>query len=70
MEKLNELIGAHVQESIEIHSPEGELLERPLLGLLNLDFGSVRLQNQKQTTALSTKTLTRKKPTLRCSIRQ
>jgi hypothetical protein len=43
VEKLDELISAHVKERIEIHSSEGELLKRSLLGLLNLDIRSVRL---------------------------
>jgi hypothetical protein len=43
VEKLDELISAHVKERIEIHSSEGELLKHSLLGLLNLDIRSICL---------------------------
>ena len=32
-EELDELIGGHVKESIQIDTPEAELLKRPLLWL-------------------------------------
>lgn len=32
-EELDELIGGHVEQSVQIDSPEAELLERPLLRL-------------------------------------
>ena len=36
MKELDELLIAHVQESIEIHTTEGKLPERTLLGLIFL----------------------------------
>jgi hypothetical protein len=33
VEKLHELLGAHVEKRVEIDATEGELLERPLLRL-------------------------------------
>jgi hypothetical protein len=38
MEKLDELIRAHIEESIEVDSPEGKLLEGSLLRLHRPDF--------------------------------
>jgi hypothetical protein len=51
VEQLHELVGAHVQEGIEIDTPEGELLERPLLWLHRSDFwiDFRHLGNHKQT---------------------
>jgi hypothetical protein len=48
MEELDKLIRAHIEESIEVHSTEGKLLERSLLRLHRSEFGiNVRLQTQK-----------------------
>lgn len=54
VEELHKLIGAHVEEGIEIHTSEGELLECSLLGLNGpyLDFW-VRLQKAKTKFSLS-----------------
>jgi hypothetical protein len=49
MEEFDELIRAHIKESIEVDSPESELLECSLLRLHRLDFCIyIRLQTKKR----------------------
>jgi hypothetical protein len=51
MEEFDELIRAHIKESIEVDSPESELLECSLLRLHRLDFCIyIRLQTKKEKT--------------------
>ncbi|GER25494.1 40S ribosomal protein S15 [Striga asiatica] len=50
-EELDELISGHIKESIEVDSPEAELLERPLLRLPRRQRGlDIRLKTHEKRT--------------------